>query len=86
MGALVFSHHLAPISNSIPAQNRPIRREIRMKQVMLLRPWKLRFCPARTYKRRQAGVSGFVRSEGGDFKVDGKPFYFVGTAAYWLTQ
>ncbi|KAG8936490.1 hypothetical protein FRC03_008369, partial [Tulasnella sp. 419] len=42
--------------------------------------------PTRTYRRRQASLPGFVRSEGGDFKVDGKPFYFVGTTAYWLTQ
>jgi len=28
--------------------------------------------------------SGFVKSQGGKFTLDGKPFHYVGTNAYWL--
>ncbi|KAG9043608.1 hypothetical protein FS837_009340 [Tulasnella sp. UAMH 9824] len=29
---------------------------------------------------------GFVRAEGGKFKINDKDFFFAGTTAYWLTQ
>ncbi|KAG8952192.1 hypothetical protein FRC03_012220 [Tulasnella sp. 419] len=42
--------------------------------------------PTKTLKKRQGNSPGFVKSEGGEFRLDGKPFYFVGTTAYWLQQ
>ncbi|KAG8926115.1 hypothetical protein FRC00_003249 [Tulasnella sp. 408] len=39
-----------------------------------------------TPNKRWNDTPGFVYSEGGKFKIDGKDFFFAGTTAYWLTQ
>ncbi|KAG9001683.1 hypothetical protein FRB94_004614 [Tulasnella sp. JGI-2019a] len=41
--------------------------------------------PSRTRPhKRGAAPAGFVYAEGGDFKIDGAPFKFIGANAYWM--
>ncbi|KAG8893871.1 hypothetical protein FRB99_001669 [Tulasnella sp. 403] len=37
-------------------------------------------------KKERRVPAGFAYAEGGDFKVNGKKFFFAGTNAYWLSQ